>query len=83
MLSVAEAAERIGRSSGTVGRWIREGRLMAETANGHRVIDPGALDEVRDGMYLMLPMPAEWWTLEDGAPASNWVAAVALSRVGR
>jgi hypothetical protein len=45
---------------------------MAETANGHRVIDPGALDEVRDGMYPMLPMPAEWRTLEDGAPAPNW-----------
>lgn len=83
MLSVAEAAERVGRCPGTVRRWIREGRLMAETANGHRVIDPGALDEVRDGMYPMLPMPAEWRKLEDGTPAPNWVAAVALSRVGR
>ena len=64
-------------------RWIRDGRLQAETANGRRVIDPGALDEVRDEMYPMLPLPAEWQRLEDGAPAPNWVAAVALSRVGR
>lgn len=83
MLTVDEAAQRVGRSPGTVRRWIREGRLMAETANGHRVIDPGALDEVRDEMYPMLPLPAEWQELEDGTPAPNWVAAVALSRLGR
>jgi len=83
MLTVAEAAERVGRSPGTVRRWIREGRLMTETVNGRHVIDSGALDEVRDGMYRMLPMPAEWRKLEDGIPAPNWVAAVALSRAGR
>jgi excisionase family DNA binding protein len=83
MLTVAEAAERVGRSSGTVRRWIREGRLQAETASGRRVIDPGALDEVRDEMYPMLPLPAGWRWLEDGTPAPNWVAAVVLSRVGR
>jgi excisionase family DNA binding protein len=83
MLSIAEAAERVGRSPGTVRRWIRDGRLQAVTANGRRVIDPGALDEVRDEMYPMLPLPAEWRRLEDGTPAPNWVAAVALSRVGR
>jgi hypothetical protein len=47
------------------------------------LIDPGALDEVRDEMYPMLPLPLEWQTLEDGSPAPNWVAAVALSRHGR
>jgi excisionase family DNA binding protein len=83
VLSVAEAAERVGRSPATVRRWIREGRLQAETANGRHAIDPGALDEVRDEMYPMLPMPAEWRKLEDGTPAPNWIAAVALSRVGR
>jgi hypothetical protein len=64
-----------------VRRWIREGRLEAETAQGRRLIDPGALDEVRDEMYPMLPLPSEWQTLEDGTPAPNWVAAVALSRL--
>lgn len=29
----------------------------------------------------MLPLPPEWQTLEDGTPAPNWVAAVALSRL--
>lgn len=83
MLTVVEAAQRVGRSPGTVRRWIREGRLQAETERGQRVIDPGALDEVRDELYPMLPLPAEWQQLEDGTPAPNWVAAVALSRHGR
>ncbi len=83
MLTVAEAAQRVGRSLGTVRRWICEGRLRAETAHGQHLIDPGALDEVRDEMYQMLPLPPEWQTLEDGTPAPNWVAAVALSRLGR
>jgi hypothetical protein len=39
-----------------------------------------AVDEVRDEMYPMLPLPPEWQKLEDGTPAPNWVAAVALSR---
>jgi excisionase family DNA binding protein len=83
MLTVAEAAQRVGRNPGTVRRWIREGRLEAETTQGRRLIDPSALDEVRDEMYPMLPLPSEWQTLEDGTPAPNWVAAVALSRLGR
>lgn len=83
MITVVEAAQRVGRSPGTVRRWIREGRLRADTVHGQRLIDPGALNEVRDEMYPMLPLPPEWRTLEDGSPAPNWVAAVALSRLGR
>ncbi len=47
------------------------------------MIDPVDLDSVRDELYPMLPMPLEWQRLEDGSPAPNWVAAVALSRSGR
>ena len=83
MITVAQAAQRVGRSPGTVRRWIREGRLRADVEHGQRMIDPGALDEVRDEMYPMLPLPPEWQRLEDGTPAPNWVAAVALSRLGR
>lgn len=83
MLSVAEAAERVGRSPRTVRSWIRDGRLQAETANGRLVIAPDAPDEMRDELYPTLPVLAEWQRLEDGMSAPNWVAAVALSRVGR
>ncbi|MHB1809915.1 MAG: hypothetical protein ACYCU0_11565 [Solirubrobacteraceae bacterium] len=47
------------------------------------MIDPATVDEVRDEMYPMLPLPPEWQKLEDGSPAPNWVAAIALSRQGR
>ena len=83
MLTIDEAAQRVGKSPGTVRRWIREGRLRVDTVQGKSLIDPGALDEVRDEMYPMLPLPPEWQKLEDGTPAPNWVAAVALSRLGR
>ena len=83
MLTVSQAAQRVGRTPGTVRRWIREGRLTAQSAHGHRVIDPRELAEVRDDLYPMLPLPPEWQRLEDGTPAPNWAAAVALSRQGR
>ncbi|MHB1469389.1 MAG: helix-turn-helix domain-containing protein [Solirubrobacteraceae bacterium] len=83
MLTIAEAAQRVGRSQGTVRRWIREGRLPAARSHGRQMIDPATIDEVRDEMYPMLPLPPEWQKLEDGSPAPNWVAAIALSRQGR
>ncbi|HEX3518429.1 MAG TPA: helix-turn-helix domain-containing protein [Solirubrobacteraceae bacterium] len=83
MLTIAEAAERVGRTPGTVRRWIREGRLPADTERGSRLIHAADLDVVRDSIYPMLPVPLEWQRLEDGTPAPNWVAGVALSRLGR
>jgi excisionase family DNA binding protein len=83
MLTVAEAAQRVGRSTSTIRRWIRCGLLPAAMAAGRWRIEPDALDELRDGIYPMLELPAEWLKLADGTPAPNWVAAIALSRIGR
>jgi excisionase family DNA binding protein len=83
MLTVDEAARRVGHRAATVRRWIRDGRLPAQTEGRRRVIDPIDLDGVRDELYPMLPMPPEWERLEDGTPVPNWIAAVALSRNGR
>lgn len=47
MLTVAEAAQRVRRTPGMVRRWIRGGRLRAETTDSRLLIDPGALEEVR------------------------------------
>lgn len=83
MLTVDEAASLVGRSRETVRRWIRDGRLPAQVEGRRRLIDPADLDSIRDELYPMLPMPPEWEHLQDGTPAPNWVAAVALSRSGR
>jgi len=83
MLTVEEAASLVGRSPKTVRRWIRDGRLPAQSKGRRWAIDPAELDVVRDELYPMLPLPAEWERLEDGTLAPNWVAAVALSRNGR
>lgn len=64
-------------------RWIREGRLRAEIVDGQYLIDPVALNGLRDGLYPMLPLPPEWRMLGDGTSAPNWVAGIALSRAGR
>jgi excisionase family DNA binding protein len=83
MLTVTEAAQRVGRTPGTVRRWIREGRLSAQSSHGHHVVDPQELAAMRDSIYPMLPLPPEWQQLEDGTPVPNWAAAVALGRQGR
>lgn len=59
MITVAEVAQHVGRSPGTLHRWIREGHLRAETTHGQRMIDSDVLNGVRDKMYPMLPLPPE------------------------
>jgi excisionase family DNA binding protein len=83
MLTVVEAAQRVGRSMSTIRRWVGSGLLLATMAGGRWRIDADALDEPRDGIYPVLELPAEWRRLADGTPVPNWVAAVALSRIGR
>lgn len=83
MLTVAEAAQRVGKAPETIRRWIRDGRLPAETVRGKYLIDPAALDEARDEAYPMLPLPLEWQVLDDGTPAPNWIAKLRRSRLGR
>ena len=82
VLTVAEAAERVGRTPETVRRWIRSGRLPAVTEHGHLAIAPDDLESVRDELYPVLELPEEWKHFEDGTPVPNWAAAVALGRRG-
>lgn len=67
----------------TIRCWIRSGLLPATMAGGRWLIEPDALDELRDGTYPMPELPPEWRKLADGTLAPNWVAALALSRIGR
>ena len=81
MLTVPEAARRVGRKPETIRRWIREGRLPARKIGTQHVIEEGDLREASaDGD--MLPVPEGWRTTITGEPMPNVVAALRRSRLG-
>jgi excisionase family DNA binding protein len=82
MLSVAEAAEKIGRNPETVRRWIRSGRLPARRVGRHHEIEAGDLRQIEDELFPMAELPDEWKVGDDGTRAPNWVAALHRSRSG-
>lgn len=49
MLTVPEAARRVGRDPETVRRWIRSGRLPSEKVGTQHLIDEADLDIVARG----------------------------------
>lgn len=81
MLTVPEAARRVGRDPETIRRWIRSGRLPAEKIGTQHVIDEEELELLLGPTTL--PMPEEWRTFEDGTPQPDWVAILHESRRGR
>lgn len=83
MLTVPEAARRVGRNPETVRRWIREGKLHARKVGTQHVIEEADL-ELALGDAQMLPLPddcgkATFW----GGPMPNAVAAIRRSRESR
>jgi excisionase family DNA binding protein len=81
MLTVPEAAKRIGRNPETVRRWIREGKLRATKVGTQHVIDEDELAAM-SGSADMLPAPDAWGRTITGEPMPNIVAAIRRSREG-
>jgi excisionase family DNA binding protein len=81
MLTVPEAARRVGRDPETIRRWIRGGRLRARKIGTQHVIEERDLDAAVTPRSL--PAPREWATFESGAAQPDWVAAIERSRRGR
>ena len=79
MLTVPEAAERVGRDPETVRRWIRSGKLPARKVGTQHVIEERDLDEVvgDDGS---LPLPKKWQQTWTGEPQPDWVRIIRRSR---
>lgn len=79
MLTVPEAAERVGRDPETVRRWIRSGKLPARKVGTQHVIEERDLDEVvgDDGS---LPLPKKWRQTWTGEPQPDWVRIIRRSR---
>jgi excisionase family DNA binding protein len=81
MLTVPDAARRVGRDPETVRRWIRSGRLRARKVGTQHVIDERDL-EILVGSG-QLPVPKRWQTFESGRQQPDWVALIRESRRGR
>ncbi len=81
MLTVPEAARRIGRNPETVRRWIREGKLRATKVGTQHVIDEADLQATVEDAE-MLPLPAVWGRTITGEPMPNAVVLVRRSRAG-
>ena len=78
MLTVPEAARRVGRNPETVRRWIREGRLKASKVGTQHVIDEGDLDAMLVGEVLAAP--PSWDATWTGEPMPDWVSLVRQQR---
>jgi excisionase family DNA binding protein len=81
MLTVSQAARRVGRDPATIRRWIHSGRLRAERVGTQRLIKER--DLIRAAHSDMLPLPAGWDRMADGEPMPDIVAVLRESRAGR
>lgn len=82
MLTVAEAADRVGKNPETIRRWIRSGRLPARRVGHRHAIEDQDLRSIEDELFPMAELPDDWQVGDDGKPAPNWVAALHRSRSG-
>ena len=81
MITVPEAARRVGKDPETIRRWIRSGRLNARKVGTQHVIEEADLDGLIEDEEL--PVPPEWLKTVTGRPMPNIVRVIRLSRAGR
>lgn len=77
MVTVLEAAKRLGRDPETVRRWIRSGKLPAEKIGLQHMIDEADLP-----VEATVPLPEAWRRTITGEPMPDVVAAVRRARAG-
>lgn len=75
MVTVLEAAKRLGRDPETIRRWIRSGKLPAAKIGLQHMID----EEDLPG-EATVPLPEAWRRTITGEPMPDVVAAVRRAR---
>ena len=78
MLTVSQAARRVGRDPETIRRWIRDGRLRAIKLGRRHVIDEK--DLARRIESSLLAAPAGWQRTATGEPMPDFVAVLRRQR---
>ena len=78
MVTVLEAARRLGRDPETVRRWIRSGKLAAKKIGLQHMIDEADLP-----IRTPAELPAAWRRTATGESMPDVVAAVRRVRYGR
>jgi excisionase family DNA binding protein len=82
MLTVPEAARRVGRDPETVRRWIRSGKLAARKVGTQHVIEEEDLEALGAGANT-LPVPESWTRSPDGRAVPDPVDLLDEARRGR
>jgi excisionase family DNA binding protein len=80
MVTVPQAAKRLGRNPETIRRWIRSGRLRASKVGTQHMIDERDLQSFVDESIAQIRLPDEWRFSPSGAPAPNWVELLHQAR---
>lgn len=80
MLTVPEAARRIGRNPETIRRWIREGKLRATKVGTQHVLEEGDLDAMLTSSSGTVPLPPAWQATFWGGPMPDFETMVRRQR---
>ncbi len=78
MVTVLEAAKRLGRDPETVRRWIRAGKLPAKKIGLQLLIEESDLP-----VETALDLPSAWRRTATGEQMPDVVAAIRRARAGR
>jgi excisionase family DNA binding protein len=80
MLTVPEAARRVGRDPETVRRWIRSGKLRSQKVGTQHLIQEDDLAPFEHAVAGEHWIPEEWRTFHDGRPQPDWERLVRRTR---